>query len=42
LKDTVQAALRKTMQDNNDKKEADLKKKKEDKRLEQAMVKKKI
>ena len=30
------------MQDNNDKKEADPKKKKEDKRLEQAMVKKKI
>jgi hypothetical protein len=42
LKDTVQAALRKKISDNNDTKEADLKKKKEDKRLEQAMVKKKI
>jgi hypothetical protein len=42
LKDTVQAALRKTMTDNNEKREAELKKMKEDKRAEQAMVKKKI
>jgi len=42
LKDTVQAALRKKISVNLETKEADLKKQKEDKRLEQAMVKKKI